>query len=605
MNRALTNTALAIAVSVSSSAYAQNLSTTTLDPILVTPNRFLLSADETLASTSLITKQDIARQKPRDTLQALNKLPGVQVVRNGAIGQSANLYLRGTEADHTLILIDGMRVSAATNGAAALQHVPVDQIQRIEVVRGPRASLYGADAIGGVIQVFTRESAPHASFGLGSRGSHRGSVGFGVDQEDWMLTGSAASVRADGYDTYDNDQPDEDGYKEDSVALRGKWQPADGTSLGLSVLRSYGEVEFDDGVVDGVDGVTDFVNQSVSASAQYDVSKTSDLSFKVGQAVDERETKSSNPAFDKTTRNHFSAKFLSRAVVGVSVIGVDYYNDQVDVETSIAETQRYNIGVFAQHQIVVGNWDSQLSLRYDDNEAYGAETTGSAAIGRSISENSRFFVSHGTAFKAPTFNDLYDPDLNLFGVTYSSNPDLNPETSRSTEAGLTWHQEGAEAAISAFYTDIDNLIANEVNNGVSRPENINEARIRGVELTGSFDFGGVRLSGVATLQDPEDLSDGSTLPKRAERTVTISAETTLNQWMVAMDLRYVGETGGGAFSAVPSYNVVGVSAERSLGEGWSGRVDIENAFDREYETTPDYPAPGRSVFLSIEWRPGR
>ena len=597
MNKVFASSALAIAASVSVNAFAQGNEVIVFDPILVTPNRVPLKAGNTLASTSIITREDIERENPQDTLQLLSTLPSVQVVRNGATGQTANLYLRGTEADHTLVLIDGLRASAATNGATALQHLPVDQIERIEIVRGPRASLYGADTIGGVINIFTREAGPFALLEGGSHRSHKAAVGFGNDYGSWSLSGSATSFGTDGYDTSTLGQPDKDGYQEDSVAIQTAWKAREEDIVELSFFRSQGDVEFDD-------GTTEFINQSFVSSAQFDIGVRSRLSFTLGQTIDERDTSGSNPAFDKTTRDHVSTKLSLTRSNSISAIGFDYYNDKVDVEEAIAETQRSNLGVFGQHQILAGEWDAQLSARYDDNEAYGSEITGNVAVGRSIGQSSQLFLSYGTAFKAPTFNDLYNPDVAFSGITYSSNPELDSETSQSAEAGFRWQGEGKAASISAFHTDIDNLIVNQTADGISRPENVSKARIRGIEVSGSINLAGFSISGTGTLQDPEDQADGSLLPKRAKRSVAFSAATRLSRWNMLADLRYVGETGGGAFSAVPGYTVVGFSAERSLATDWSVRLDIENLFDHKYETTPNYPAPGRTVFLTIEWRPG-
>ena len=596
MHKAITTTALAVVASVPVHAYAQTGNTTELARILVTPNRAALTADETLASVSVITREDIEEQNPRDVVQLLENLPGAHIVRNGGPGQTANFYLRGTEADQTLILVDGMRFSAASNGAAALQHIPVDQIERIEVVRGPRASLYGADTIGGVIQIFTRASAPYASAGLGSRNAKRISAGFGEDSADWAFGGGASFFRTDGYDTSEFAEPDEDGYDEKSARLNGTWRPTETIGFDFSALRSFGTVQYDE-------GETDFVNQSVAVRSNLAISKKNELEIQIGQSRDRRDTKSANPAFDRTIRNQLSIEKALYEELAVTSFGIDYYIDNVDAEIELENSSRYNYGVFGQRQWFLGDWDIQIALRYDDNEAYGTHTTGSMAIGRKLTENSRFYLSHGTAFKAPSFNDLYDPDITIFGTTYVSNPDLKAEESRSSEVGLNWGNENIDITGSAFYTRVDNLITNVTRKSVSRPENIDNAKIRGVEAGASIAIGGWDLDASVTLQEPKDTDDGSILPKRAEHIASAAAATEIASWKVQGDFRYVGETGGGDFSSAPSYNVISVSAERELLAGWSLRFDLDNALNRHYETTPDYPAPGRTIFLGVHWEP--
>jgi vitamin B12 transporter len=403
MNRALTNTALAIAVSVSSSAYAQNLSTTTLDPILVTPNRISLTAYDTLAATTVLTREDIERLQPQDLPDLLGEVNGIHLTRSGGRGQPVSLFTRGTNSDHTLVLIDGMRLNEATNGSTNLQHIPLNQIDRIEVVRGPRASLYGADAIGGVIQIFTRQPQTSVRGSFGSNSLSNAGVGFGLSSEKSSLGIRANTLSSRGYDAKTTGDSDDDGYDEKSVAVSGRYDVSDSAAIDFKSMRSEGTVEFDN-------GSTDFRNQTAFVGLNHQMRRNRMLEVRLGQATDERETKDDDfgDSFNRTTRNEVTVKGTASSASYATSFGVDYYDDDVDTNGDYAETSRDNLGVFAQYQWFYGPWDLQVASRRDDNEAYGAENTGSAAIGRSFGSDHNAFLSYGTAFKAPSFNDLYN-----------------------------------------------------------------------------------------------------------------------------------------------------------------------------------------------------
>ncbi len=594
MKKLLACTSLALAASVSTSALAQIEPTTQLDTILVTPNRVDLAAKDTMASTTVITREEIERRNPRNLPDLIAGISGVHLTNSGGDGQPVSLFLRGTNSDHTLILVDGLRFNEASNGSTNLQHLPVSQIERIEVVRGPRASLYGADAVGGVIQIFTRDEGTIASAGYGSQNTRNLGIGFGVGNVNL----AASEKSTDGYDTRTGGNSDDDGYEEKSLAVNGGKRLSQSTSLEFRGLRSQGEVEFDD-------GVTDFVNQSLSTGLKHQLSANGNMNLRVGQSVDERDTDDSlGGSYDRTIRRELSAVGSLGSPFSRASVGVDYYDDDLDTDDDFAETSRYNYGIFGQYQRFLGPWDLQLAARYDDNEAFGTETTGSAAVGRSLGSNARVFLSHGTAFKAPSFNDLYSPDLTFGGTTFSSNPDLDPEKSRSTELGFSWSDNQIESSVSVFYTKIDDLINNQTVGSVSKPQNIDQARIRGIETALSVRIHNWDLTASVTAQDPEDLSDGSILAKRSERLANLSASTMVGHWALQVDYRYVGETGGGQFSAVPSYAVAGLSLQRSLGEEWSVRLNVDNVFDKQYETNPGFPAPERTALFTLEWKPG-
>jgi vitamin B12 transporter len=587
MNKSVSLSALALAVCAVKGVSAQTLPTTTLDPILVTPNRISLTTNETLATTTVLTRGDINDRNPQDLPSLLKEINGIHVTSTGGRGQSVSLFTRGTNSDHTLVLIDGMRLNEATNGSTNLQHIPLNQVERVEVVRGPRASLYGADAIGGVIQIFTREPQTSAGVGVGTDNARDAEVGYGVRNRRGSLGIRGGFSSTDGYDAKTTGNPDDDGYDEKSVTLNAGYDLSPATEMGLQAMRTEGEVEFDN-------GITDFRNQTAFVGLTHKIGSNGALKIRYGQAVDERDADDEDlgDSFDRTTRDELTLKGTAKGEDFAASFGLDYYDDNVDTSGEYGETERDNLGYFSQYQWFLGQWDLQLAGRHDDNEAYGAENTGSVALGRSIGRRHSAFLSHGTAFKAPTFNDLYNE---TFGAP---NPDLMPETSRTTELGWKTRTGRMRLTGAFYYTEVENLIE-----GFDPPENIGEAKIRGLEV--SFDYGvkDWRISADATVQDAIDRSDGSELPKRPGRSASFAVGRDYGAWTFNGYWNFVDKTGGGQFSSVPSYHVVNANATYQLAPSWQLSMRIDNLLDRSYETVPGFPAAERLAMVSLSWQP--
>ncbi|PWG63147.1 TonB-dependent receptor domain-containing protein [Spiribacter halobius] len=570
----------------------------TTEPLLVTPNRNPFTADETLASVSVITREDIERRQPQDLPDLLAELPGVHIARNGGRGQSTSLFLRGTNSDQTLVLIDGVRVASATAGSAALESIPLARIERIEVVRGPRSTLYGADAVGGVVQIFTRANDTHVTLGAGSRDSRSLSAGIGREFENGRLSLSAGGFSTDGFDVQEaaGSDTDDDGYEERNVSLRGEYAPSSRLTLRGSLLRNDSEVEFDASPTLGGPDETENVNQALSVAADYRVTDRWDMTLALGRARDDSDSRAADGDRFTTDRDQASLQTTARYRDVITTFGVDWYRDEVTSNLDFEESRRDNLGVFAQQQWFLGRWDLQAGLRHDDNEAFGETTTGSAAVGYAFTESVRGFVSAGSAFRAPTFNDLYYPNVGFF----SGNPDLDPERSRSAEAGLEGEAGGFGWGLAAFHTEVDDLI--QYDSTTFRNENVSEARIRGAELTLEFARPAWRAEAALTLQDPENRDTGERLNRRPQRLASLRVERDLGPWALDADLRYVGPRPDGD-ERLGGYAVAGFGAGYRFAPDWRLRLSVDNAFDREYQSVAGFETAGRTGFVTLTWEP--
>ncbi|MEJ2176944.1 MAG: TonB-dependent receptor [Gammaproteobacteria bacterium] len=577
--------------------------------IVVTASRGAETADETLVPVSVITREDIEKIGAISVPEVLATVPGVQLSNNGGLGQVTSVFLRGTESDHTLILIDGVKVGSATAGTTPFQDLPLDQVEKIEVVRGPRSSLYGSEAIGGVIQIFTRKGGQgtQPNFSV-SGGSHNtGKINLGVsggDRDRWYSV-NASSFTTDGFNACRGSfeagcftiEPDDDGYKNTSVSLRAGAQINTAFNLEAGILNADGEAEFDGS----------FQNQSETRSQVGHVKgvvQATDnwqTSLLAGQTKDQSENFLNDvfaSTFD-TLRNQISWQNDILLNESRLIIGLDYTDEEVESDSEFAVTSRDNTGVFASYNTSIGEHVFDVSLREDDNEQFGNKTTGGIAYGYDLGEQTRVTFGYGTAFKAPSFNDLYFPG---FG-----NPDLVPETSSSIDLGFSGRSVLATWSVNLFKTEIENLIGFDPMTFL--PINTDEAEITGIEFAGSIDLSEWSLGGNLTIQDPTDTSggpnDGNQLARRAKETLQLSADRNFGKWSAGASLLYKGRSydDPSNLTELEAFTLVDIRTDYRVHENWLLGIRVNNIFDEEYETAAFYYQDGINALVTLSYQP--
>jgi vitamin B12 transporter len=581
--------------------------------IIVTATRTAETADETLAAVTVITRSDIERRQVSSVQSLLQGIAGINVANNGGAGKATSLFFRGTESDHMLVLIDGIKVGSATLGTTAFQHIPVDQIERIEIVRGPLSSLYGSEAIGGVIQIFTRkgggETKPFFSIGGGSFNTYNAAVGVSGGGERGWYNLSASGTDTKGFNACDGKpspggagcftvEPDEDGYRNLSGSLRAGYKFESGLEVDAHALQTHADTEFDGGFVNE----SESVQQVLGGSVHFSPLDIWQASLSAGSSEDESDNfkDSTFKSRFKTRRNTLSFQNdLSITEDQLLTLGVDYQKDHVGGTTSYTENARDNTGVFTQYIVNSVEQNLQLSLRQDDNEQFGDHTTGNAAWGYALASGLRFNASYGTAFKAPTFNELYFPG---FG-----NANLQPEESRSIELGLSKKTSWGRWTSSIYETQVDDLIAFDAS--ISAPGNINQARIRGLEVILFAQISDWDFITNFTQLNPENRSNGinrgNVLPRRAEQSLRVDAAHQVDKYRFGAtlfteskrydDLANTRELNG--------YATVELRVEYELAKDWRLQARVENLFDKDYETAAFFNQPGRGVYMTLRYQP--
>ncbi|MEQ6887487.1 TonB-dependent receptor [Halomonas sp. CS7] len=582
---------LAVLAQTPSSASDDEVATETLNPLTVTATRAPRTADETLASVTVIDEAALRRQDPTDITDLLRGQPGVDVNSNGGFGKATSIYIRGTGSESTPLLIDGIRLRSATLGGAAWQFLDPRMFDRAEIVRGPRGSLYGADAVGGVVQLFTPrgegEPTPRISLGGGSFDTRRASASLSGSEGGTRYHVAASRLDTDGYEIIEGEG--DKGYDNTTGLVRLSHGFDNGAEVGVLALRARGNTEF-------VGGNTDYVQQVAGVYGELPMTDAWKSRLTLSEARDESDNIDvfGDSVINTRTR---TTRWENTLVFGPHelVAGAEYARDNVDATVDYDEDSRNNLAFFTQALLDFSPVTVLASLRHDDNEAYGEEVTGSLALGYALDEIHTLRASYGTAFRAPTFNDLYYPGY--------GNPDLESEESESVELGIRGQFDHGFWDLAFYQSDIDNFIA-----GQRSPSNIRKARIRGAEVATGADVNNWSLRAALTYSDPENRANGNRLRNRASRSLRFDADRVLGDWtlggsLIAQNHRYDDADNDKRLSG---FGLVNLRAGWTFAPGWSTRLTLENVLDKSYATDRrfdgrDYRAPGRAAFLSVNF----
>ncbi|WP_172837742.1 MULTISPECIES: TonB-dependent vitamin B12 receptor [Stenotrophomonas] len=609
---------LALALALPGVAAAQN-APTELDDVTVTATRTPISIENSVVPVQVIDRAQIDRSQANSLQELLRGRAGLDFANQGGTGKITSLFLRGSNSNQVLVLVDGVRVASATNGMAALQDLPVDQIERVEIVRGPRSSLYGSEAIGGVIQIFTRTAGQGLQQNLaitaGSNNLRQVSAGFSNRGERGWISAQGGYQKTDGINACRGtaagwgagcfaDEPDRDGYRNTSINVRGGYALTDTLSLEGHVLNADSFNEYDGSIFGGNEA--DNRQQVYGAKLAWTASDAFRLTAQVGRNRDEADnyfadadagTRSFASAFD-TRRDTASVQGDFSFAEGQQITaGADWQNDKVTSSTAFDIDQRDNLGVFAEYQGQFGAHTLQASVRNDDNEQFGNHTTGSLGYGFAFGNGLRLTASAGTGFKAPTFNDLYYPGF--------SNPNLKPEESKSLNLGIAQYADNWNWTFNAYETRVDQLIGYDSNFDLV---NVAEARIRGAELTGFVSLAGFDINAQASFTDPRDHTSGAAsydnlLARRARTSGRIDVDKSFGPLRLGITAAGSGHRFDNAANTVrlAGYGTMDVRVEYAINDAWSLQAKAANVFDRDYETVAWYNQPGREYQLTLRY----
>ncbi|AWH24102.1 TonB-dependent vitamin B12 receptor [Stenotrophomonas sp. YAU14D1_LEIMI4_1] len=584
-----------------------------LDPILVTATRTPIALQDSIAPAQVIDREQIEASQATSLQELLAGRAGINLTNAGGLGKQTSLFLRGTNSSHTVVLVDGVRINSADLNLAMFQDLPLAQIERIEIVRGPQSSLYGADAIGGVIQIFTRRNAgsfaPHFQLGGGSNGLRQASGGIGGSGRNGWFGADIAYQHSDGIDACRGsatlftgcfaDEPDRDGYRNLSKSLRGGYSFNEQWTVEGSALRADGENHYD-----GYYNYSETRQQVLAGKVRYTPSERLALTANVGRSDNESDNFGDFGVRGSAQTHRDSASL--QADIGVAdgqllSTGVDWSQDNLDGSSAgyLVDSRR-NTGVFVQYQARFGRHQLQASARNDDNQQFGNHATGSLGWALELGHGLRVNASYGTAFKAPTFSDLYDP--------WSGVPTLDPEKSKSANIGVSQHAQGWHWGLDVYETRIDDLITYDATTFMM--QQVEKARIRGAELTAGAVLAGFDINAQLSFTDPRNRTAGSGqfdnwLARRAQQTARLDVDRRFGDFRAGLTVQGAGKRFDDADNAVKlgGYGLLDLRAEYALTPAWSVLARVANVFDRQYETIAWFNQPGREYQLSVRYQP--
>jgi vitamin B12 transporter len=575
-----------------------------LREVAVTASRTEQRVQDALPATTLITRADIERAQTADLPTLLRRVAGLEIAQNGGRGTVASAFIRGAEPRHTLVLIDGVPVNNLNFGTAAIEHLPLVDIERIEIVRGNVSSLYGSAALGGVIQIFTRQAGDTPSAGVTVQGGSRGLAQLNANAATRLASGtrlSAAveSLRDKGFNAIKQEErpgtnPDRDGYTRRVGSFGLSQELAGGNSVGLRLRDARGTTRFDNefGPAAQADE-SHFAESSAVLEGRFRLGEKLRLNAALTSASDKLDA--SVTAFPFFVNSYAKGAQLGlewKPAAGHTVTaGLEHTRQNLKSDTAYNQSARTQDSARIGYTAELGRHQLQLNVRQDRYSDFGSAATWLAGYGFRLSEAWRVSATASTGFSAPTFNDLYFP--------FGGNAALRPERLKSSELGVQYAVEGHELRATLFSNRFTDLIANDADfNRI----NVDSARNRGIEVVYAGRIGATGIRADLTRQNPVDLATHTQLRRRARTVAHLTLTHDLGPWQLGGALRYSGPRPDGG-KTLGSYAILDLTASYAVSREVKLFGRIENVSDRDYETAFGYRQPGRGAFVGVSWQP--
>jgi vitamin B12 transporter len=589
-----------------------------LEPVIVTGTREPQPLGNTTADVVVISAQTIRDTSADSVGDLLRREAGMQLTRSGGPGQSSGYFIRGANTNSTVVLIDGVRVGSASLGQAEFEALSLAQIDHIEVLRGPASSLYGADAVGGVVQIFTRrgDGAPRVTAGvaIGGYGSKQGDVGVSGSSGafDYAVTGGreysrgTSAIRPN--DQFGNFNPDDDGYGLSFGNLKLGYSPAAGHRIGIDLIETKLNAQYDscqfDPVTFDCPATPDFRNHLTTRLAALDyrgvVSNLWTTTVLVSQAVDNSYSGAPEAlSHFRTNRDQASwQNALHFAPNQQLMLAYEYLHEQVDSDSFT--DQRSNNAFVVGYSGRFGIQGIEASLRRDQNTVYGGNTTGSLGYSINVLPELKLRALAGTTFRAPTFNDLFFP---FFGI-----PTIRPERGRSVELGAEWASGGTDASATVYRNRVKDLIGFDPDpNGTDCPAgffgcaaNTSRATLQGATFKAGQRWGAFNLHGTVDLLDAKDADTGVRLARRAAHQETLAVDYDAGPWSAGASVLDVGSRPDGGIT-LGGYAIVDLKAAWRFMPQWRLEAKLLNALDHRIEPIRDYQGLGRQAWIGVRY----
>lgn len=616
---AVSTLALVIGAAFNGSTMAAELPVHIGETITVTATRVPQKLQNTVQHTSVITRAQIEASTAQDLPTLLRQESGIEIAQSGGMGTQAAMRIRGADPDHVLVLIDGVRINSVSAGATAIEHLLPDEIERIEIVRGNVSSVYGSEAIGGVVQIFTQRGQGamkvSGSVAAGTDNFQKLNVGISGAIGATQLRFGATRTRTDGFSsardefipslTFAPADIDDDGYRNTTFNFTLSHLITPNHELGLNVMQSRADVDYDG----SFQNHSNEKLTSMSLFSENSITQSWQSRLQLSQGVDDLVSDLNGIKTDsfKTRNRQITWSNEIDAGAGTWRFGAESLSQRLDSSAAYSRNTRHVKSVFGGYSLVNGAHDAQINLRYDHYSDFGSASTGLIGYGYRITPSVRMTASYSTAFKAPTFNELY---TQAFAPFYVGNPNLNPERARSAEIGLTYNGTLGFARATLFQTRTRDLIETAFDplTFTSTPMNLDQGRNRGLEFSWTGKVAGFDARATYTVQNAENARTHVALLRRARQFGSLA----FGQTFTAFDWRAEVLASGPhpdihatTFTPVnvPGYGVLNLNLGWKPARDWKLSAKFMNLLDADYSLVHGYNTQGRSALIEIAYQP--
>ena len=604
--------------------------------VFVTATRTPISKNNVIADVTTISSEDIERAGSSSLPELLQRQPGIEISNLGGPGKVSTIGIRGTSSTHSIVLVDGIRLSAATTGFSAIEHIPLSQIEKIEIVRGPASSLYGQDAIGGVIQIFTKKGVdgfkPYVDIGYGSYNTSNFKSGVRAGNNQTTYAINFAAMNSDGFSAFvpnpanaaNSINLDKDGYKNYSLSSSLSHKINQDYEIDLQYFLSNGKNQFDNR----------FANFSPSFHGNYrneikletyamnikgQINKAWQSSIKLSQSTDKYLDlqKLNNFTFEddanlkdlyKTTQDQLSWQNNVALPRGSITLLYDFLKQRIKTTDVYEKTQRTNHGVMVGYSLIEDKHNFQSNFRKDFNSVYEDAVTGNIGYAYSIDPNWTITSSYGTAFVSPSFNFLYS----LADSFALGNPNLKPEKSKNIEGSIRYKDDSGSMSLTMFQNKIDDFIiytAPAEAGSRTSTQNLNKAEIQGLTISGDQFFGHFQIKGSATGQSAKNEDTDKYLPRRASLIGNINLNYYIGNWNIGVEETFSGKRFDDKENIVnlSGYALTNIVTDYKINDKLKLNLRLNNVFDKDYSLAAEgrsgfkYQTPGRSLFANLRY----
>ena len=604
--------------------------------VFVTATRTPIAKNNVIADVTSISSEDIERAGSSSLPELLQRQPGIEISNLGGPGKVSTIGIRGTSSTHSIILVDGIRLGAATSGFTAIEHIPLSQIEKIEIVRGPASSLYGQDAIGGVIQIFTKKGVdgfkPYVGIGYGSYNTSNFQSGVRAGNNQTTYSINFSTINSDGFSAFvpnpanaaNSINLDKDGYKNYSLSSSLSHKINQDYEIDLQYFLSKGKNQFDNRFADSSPSFhgnyrNEIKLETYAANIKGQINKIWQSSIKLSQSTDkyldlQKNNKDTYLDEDgvtdlyKTTQDQLSWQNNIALQKGSFNFIYDFLKQKIKTTDLYEKTQRTNHGFMAGYSLLENNHNFQANLRKDFSSAYDDAVTGNVGYAYSINSNWTVSSSYGTAFVSPSFNYLYS----LADSYALGNPNLKPEKSKNIEASARYRDDSSTLSLTIFQNKIDDFIiytSQSMPGSRTSTQNLNKAEIQGLTISGDQFLGHFQIKGSITSQSAKNEDTDLYLPRRAKTFGNINLNYYIGYWNIGIEESFSDKRFDDKANTVKlsGYALTNIVADYKINDKLKLNVRLNNVFDKDYSLAAEgtsgfkYQTPGRSLFANLRY----